>query len=473
MDPGRATPDTRFSSPHDAEAGSLKKFLLSDDAVVAVKSANLRNSRELSSNIITMLRQASSRSQRNKGLKVRNVLQICLLVAVCFWLLYQMKHTYDKKKASSEQNTRVLNDVVDSQSDFMDSGRKGLPHNKAIPGDKIHIKEEENEEVEEEEDGETQQAMEDEEAKGIGDDVIDEQDSEQGDEQDDQERPDEEVEDGEDKNDQVEEGEFIEDQEHEEGSSQEAHEKIYKSDDASSAVLQENQVTETEDKIDRKIDTMEEEQLRNNENDTETKDTIGRMDDGPMGNNDVNLTVLAAIGNETIQNNSLTVNKDTAEKTVEELSPNSQTKLQVNSTIARVSDNQLKLETDSPIAVSSNETEGKANIVHVENGAHSSRLVEDHNTTIALGSPKEDNSNVKSVVEEQLQKSNTTIGHNSVEELSNVSLATNENRGADEGDLAGSSHRMVTEEERDARTDLSTLPDIQNDIKNVEGDAAE
>ncbi|CAD5176126.1 unnamed protein product [Musa acuminata subsp. malaccensis] len=47
-----------------------------------------------------MLRQASSRSQRNKGLKVRNVLQICLLVAVCFWLLYQMKHTYDKKKAS-------------------------------------------------------------------------------------------------------------------------------------------------------------------------------------------------------------------------------------------------------------------------------------------------------------------------------------------------------------------------------------
>ena len=80
---------------------------------------------------------------------------------------------------------------------------------------------------------------------------------------------------------------------------------------------------------------------------------------------------------------------------------------------------------------------------------------------------------MKSVVEEQLQKSNTTIGHNSVEELSNVSLATNENRGADEGDLAGSSHRMVTEEERDARTDLSTLPDIQNDIKNVEGDAAE
>lgn len=439
-----------------------------------LKLDSLRNSRELSSNIITMLRQASSRSQRNnKGLKVRNVLQICLLVAVCFWLLYQMKHTYDKKKASSEQNTRVLNDVVDSQSDFMDPGRKGLPHNKAIPGDKIHIKEEENEEVEEEEDGETQQAMEDEEAKGIGDDVIDEQDSEQGDEQDDQERPDEEVEDGEDKNDQVEEGEFIEDQEHEEGSSQEAHEKIYKSDDASSAVLQENQVTETEDKIDRKIDTMEEEQLRNNENDTETKDTIGRMDDGPMGNNDVNLTVLAAIGNETIQNNSLTVNKDTAEKTGEELSPNSQTKLQVNSTIARVSDNQLKLETDSPIAVSSNETEGKANIVHVENGAHSSRLVEDHNTTIALGSPKEDNSNVKSVVEEQLQKSNTTIGHNSVEELSNVSLATNENRGADEGDLAGSSHRMVTEEERDARTDLSTLPDIQNDIKNIEGDAAE
>ncbi|CAL9089493.1 unnamed protein product [Musa textilis] len=428
-----------------------------------------------------MLRQASSRSQRNKGLKVGNVLQICLLVAVCFWLLYQMKHTYDKKKASSEQNTRVLNDVVDSQSDFMDLGRKGLPRNQAtVTGDKIQGKEEENEEVEEEEDGETQQAMEDEEAKGIGDDVIDEQDSEQGDEQDDQERPDEEVEDGEesangeDKNDQVGEAEFTEDQEHEEGSSQEAHEKIYKSDDASSAVLQENQVTETEDKIDSKIDTMEEEQLRNNENDTETKDTIGRMDDGPKGNNDVNLTVLAAIGNETIQNNSLTINKDTVEKTGEELFPaNSQTKLQVNSTIARVSDNQLKLETDSSIAVSSNETEGKTNIVHVENGAHSMRLVEDHNTTIALGSPKEDNSNLKSVVEEQPQKSNTTIGHNSVEELSNVSRATNENRGADEGDLAGSSHRMVTEEERDARADLSTLPDIQNDTKNIEDDAAE
>ncbi|RWW32182.1 hypothetical protein GW17_00003173 [Ensete ventricosum] len=427
-----------------------------------------------------MLRQAYSRSQRNKGHKVRNVLQICLLVAVCFWLLYQMKHTYDKKQASSEQTTRVLNAVVDSQSDFMDLGRKGLPHNKAtVPGDKIHRKEEENEEVEDEEDRETQ-AMEDEEAKGIGDDVIDEQDSEQGDEQDDQERLDEEVEDGEesangeDKNDQVEEGEFTEDQEHEEGSSQEAHEKIYKSDDASSAVLQENQVTETEDKIDSKIDTMEEEQLRNNENNTETKDTVGRMDDGPKGNNDVNVTVLAAIGNETIQNNSLTINKDTIEKTGEELSPaNSQTKLQVNATKARVSDNQLKLETASGIAASSNETEGKTNIVHVENGAHSTRLVEDHNTTIALGSPKEDNSNLKSVVEEQLQKSSTTIGHNSVEELSNVYLASNENRGADEGDSAGSSDTMVTEEERDARTDLSTLPDIQNDIKNIEDDAAE
>ncbi|KAH6813461.1 hypothetical protein C2S51_022479 [Perilla frutescens var. frutescens] len=46
-----------------------------------------------------MYRQYSSRIQRNRGIKVKHALRICLLVAVCFWLIYQAKHSHEESDA--------------------------------------------------------------------------------------------------------------------------------------------------------------------------------------------------------------------------------------------------------------------------------------------------------------------------------------------------------------------------------------
>ncbi|CAL9164639.1 uncharacterized protein LOC103982937 isoform X1 [Musa acuminata AAA Group] len=409
-----------------------------------------------------MMRQASSRNQRNKRIRVRYVLQICLLAAVCFWLLYQLKHSYDRKKSLDEHDSTILNNVVDGQLEILDLGRKDLPHEKMmVSGDKGHMKEEENEEVEEEEDGVAQHEIDDEEAEGVGDDDINEQDNEQGDEQDDQERVDEEAEDAEEffneenRDDQVEVSELMDDQEPKEGSSQRSHEERNKRDDASGSAHQENQVTGTEDRI----HSVDEEQLMNNEKDVETENTTGRKDNDSKDYNSTSVSVVFTMGNGTIQNDSLIINGTALEKIEQELSPaDNQTKLQANSTIAISSDNQVKmLQTDSPIRITSNETKGKTNSVLIENVTLSGSSVHGQNTTIMLRSSEEDNSNLRRMVEEQLKKSNTSILQNSSEVLSAMSISVNKNRDTVEEDSTGISQRMVIEEARDARTGPSTF----------------
>jgi hypothetical protein len=89
-----------------------------------------------------MIKRSPSRNPRSKGIKAKNVLQICLLLGVCFWLIYQVKHSHDKKKelqgkdASFSQKT-LSHDVLPKL------GRKD-PH----PGlqDKTSEKNEEEEE---------------------------------------------------------------------------------------------------------------------------------------------------------------------------------------------------------------------------------------------------------------------------------------------------------------------------------------
>ncbi|PQQ10628.1 uncharacterized protein Pyn_18914 [Prunus yedoensis var. nudiflora] len=63
--------------------------------------------------------QSTCRNQRPKGLKVKPVFQIALLLAVCFWLLYQMKCSHDKAYSGSAEN-KVSED---RGSDIL--GRKG------------------------------------------------------------------------------------------------------------------------------------------------------------------------------------------------------------------------------------------------------------------------------------------------------------------------------------------------------------
>ncbi|XP_042012544.1 uncharacterized protein LOC121761029 [Salvia splendens] len=45
-----------------------------------------------------MYRQYYSRNQRNRGIKLKYALQISLLVAICFWLIYQVERSHDKNE---------------------------------------------------------------------------------------------------------------------------------------------------------------------------------------------------------------------------------------------------------------------------------------------------------------------------------------------------------------------------------------
>ncbi|XP_020588463.1 nucleomorphin-like [Phalaenopsis equestris] len=163
-----------------------------------------------------MMRLSASRNQRSKGgFRVKLVLQICLLLAICTWLLYQVKHSHDKKKAFEDKISQIASMEVSKQPHLFDLGRKSLPllKEKDLTSDN-HVKEDGNEE---DEGGEQEQ------------DQDQDQDMKQEDTKDEDEFFSEEEKDG-----QVDEDDF--DLQEEEGSAQEAREENYKRDDASSAV---------------------------------------------------------------------------------------------------------------------------------------------------------------------------------------------------------------------------------------------
>ncbi|KAG9440016.1 hypothetical protein H6P81_020181 [Aristolochia fimbriata] len=223
-----------------------------------------------------MFRQAS-RNQRSKGLKVKHVVQICLLLAVCFWLLYQVKHSHDKKKAFDESNAK-LSVNLQQRDDILKFGRKDLNERDGVSTSVIeqqHV-DEENEEEDENKHEEAEDEGREDERRGGGDDEIDERDQEKSIEEsghreefEDEEKDEEEIKEKEEKeeeepgkqeNEEEEEKkeneEEAEKKEHEEGeenkeiaenedseerkeNSHEAREAQYNGDDASSAVVKE------------------------------------------------------------------------------------------------------------------------------------------------------------------------------------------------------------------------------------------
>ncbi|KAK3011992.1 hypothetical protein RJ639_011250 [Escallonia herrerae] len=222
-----------------------------------------------------MLKQSPSRGQRSKGIKVKHVLQICLLLAVCFWLIYQVKHSHDKKKEFDEHDAKIsLN--TRSGDEVIKFGRKDL--NPLVEEGEQKIGKLDEEEVEEEAGGEEEENNKHEEEQqdednrteekeddggGGGDDEIDEQEQEksdmdvdheedfiddekereEGDEKESKER------DAEDNDGQMEKESSSEDRDRDGGArnTHEAREEQYKADDASSAVTHDMQVGSTED----------------------------------------------------------------------------------------------------------------------------------------------------------------------------------------------------------------------------------
>ncbi|XP_055816003.1 uncharacterized protein LOC129885666 isoform X2 [Solanum dulcamara] len=256
-----------------------------------------------------MYKQSPSRNHRSKGVKVKNVLQICLLLAVCFWLIYQVKHSHDKKKEFDEDDAKS-SIKTESSNVHMKLGRKDLlPRIEKLDAVKEKHREEPEDEIVEEEEGnkpeeedleENNNKEKNDEHREDVEDEVDDHDQEKNDEHredredevddHDQEKYDEHREDGEDEVDdhdheksdverdqeedavdedkergedneketeerdsevndsQVEEENSLEDHDHDEDSngSHEAREEHYKADDASSAVTHDTVVTTTE-----------------------------------------------------------------------------------------------------------------------------------------------------------------------------------------------------------------------------------
>ncbi|KAJ0086881.1 hypothetical protein Patl1_08754 [Pistacia atlantica] len=73
---------------------------------------------------MSLLKQSPSKNLRTKGFKVKNVVQICLLLAICIWLLHQVKHCYDEKRVYKKDTATVSE--VQSGHESIKFGRKDI-----------------------------------------------------------------------------------------------------------------------------------------------------------------------------------------------------------------------------------------------------------------------------------------------------------------------------------------------------------
>ncbi|CAH1439485.1 unnamed protein product [Lactuca virosa] len=62
-----------------------------------------------------MLKQSASRNQRAKGFKVKHAIQICVLLLVCVWLIYQWKQTYMNNNPAIQVSVIGRKGLIDSQ----------------------------------------------------------------------------------------------------------------------------------------------------------------------------------------------------------------------------------------------------------------------------------------------------------------------------------------------------------------------
>ncbi|XP_027365665.1 dentin sialophosphoprotein-like [Abrus precatorius] len=237
-----------------------------------------------------MIKRFPSRNNRSKGIKVKHVLQIILLVGVCFWLIFQVKHNHDKKKEFDKNDAKLS--VRRQTDEILKLGRRDLhpdkvevnqnekreeeeedehieedeenkhDHNEREEGnmhdteeheDNKHEGREQEEEVkhgaEEQEEDENKSEDAEDEGRRIGDGEIDENDQEKSEVDtdrddeflDEEKEKEEEGDEKDNENEDEEKGGFVEND-----NNHEAREEHYKGDDASSAVAHDTHATGTE-----------------------------------------------------------------------------------------------------------------------------------------------------------------------------------------------------------------------------------
>ncbi|KAL6498911.1 hypothetical protein OROHE_026418 [Orobanche hederae] len=222
-----------------------------------------------------MYRQSPGRNQRSKGIKVKYVLQICLLLAVCFWLIYQVKHSHERKKEFEESEAEASL----KRDEAIKLGRKAIirPQDEIISTrNSKHDEPIEEEEITEDENKQEEDEMEDKTVEEEKDSNI-----EDGQENSDAEADREEDSADENENQEIEseeghgqtEGESVPD---ENESMHEAREEHYKADDASSAVTHDTNQTDTgenengrTENSNERVDNVSEEENKENNNSKE------------------------------------------------------------------------------------------------------------------------------------------------------------------------------------------------------------
>uniref|UniRef100_A0A1D1Y5W2 Uncharacterized protein n=1 Tax=Anthurium amnicola TaxID=1678845 RepID=A0A1D1Y5W2_9ARAE len=415
-----------------------------------------------------MSRHSSSRNQRIRDWKVGDLLLICLLIAVCAWLLYQVKHWEDKRKALEDRNWNGSDGIEESIPDFLKFGRKD-PQKSVVeiaveyqsPAEK-----EGNEEADGAAEGESKHEEDGkEDGRGGGDDEIEKSDLESADE--DGEGGDEFV-DEQEKEKQLEDTASSDKQEEHEGadekSHQEAREENYKADDASSAVVGDAQ------EVDQHYKSTEREENDDRTNVTGNASTDGQPQDVPIGGESQQLQNNISF-NATLRNSTVLLEFEHGSTDVKE-----QMEHQDNSTL---------VEPNHPMEQLHNST-GPASDERMEPqsaGTGGSAATGDsprENKTINLDTAQKQTRDLtegnelssENTLFEQTETSNTNGAGG---EGQTASPAADENGHGTQGEPADSSNDAVgiTEEERDVLTDLSTLPDTKVETRAVEDTAAE
>ncbi|CAA3019694.1 Hypothetical predicted protein [Olea europaea subsp. europaea] len=482
-----------------------------------------------------MYRQSPSRTQRSKGIKTKHVLQICLLLAVCFWLIYQVKHSHDKKKEFDESDSKSSLSRA-SSNEILTLGRKDIhPRveetvNKNGKHDEAAIEQEtiEEEEVEDkkhEEDEQNINKAERNEDEGTGgeEDEINEHEHEKSDVEIDREEEfiDEEKaghegdenstkeKDSEENNGEMEKV-SLEDSDHDgdEHSAHEAREENYKADDASSAVAHDNQVVDPENEngsfenAERpKTNILERE---NKENDGEGINLGDKRSDLEVNDGDV-----------AISDNQLNETTNEAEENLKENSENSSlsnTTLTEGTIDHREKSNNLsevRMEARDPSLL--NGTENKFELNHGQNrsiggttsgkannsssdevnnlvDSNSRILVKNKDSESSSGEFSDSSNSSESSVSKNIRLKSSVEAGNNTESLTEKNDAT----GVEKSDTYGgkdefsdqtseevqhdpiiSSDSSNSLDEKDVRTDLETLPDIQTAGTSIEDAAAE
>lgn len=237
-----------------------------------------------------MLKQSPSRNQRSKGFKVKHALQIFLLLAICIWLLYQLKHSHDKK-AYEEISAKISGKMQNGQ-ETIKLGRRSL--HPRVEETSLDIgRHREKEEESEEEVDESKDEESEEEGRGAEDDEIDGHDQERAEDESEgvedliDEEDTEREEESEEKGNDLEIPRLLEDQAQSEDTrnTQEAREERYKGDDASSAVKQNTQKLSSEIEVGSLRKVKEEEVDKENKTNGILDFRVDTNDSGPKFGN--------------------------------------------------------------------------------------------------------------------------------------------------------------------------------------------